>query len=152
MGFAENMRILSNINCGLASGVTYLEQRTNGVAPQYAAMNLFGNLTNGIARNEIAYGMQRFGNPVGNTINMYAGYGNPVSNAFGTYALMGAVSPWMFFNSPSYMFSPMPMGFYGGMGMGFGGFGSFGGFGMPWGSSISITTNNCHHHRHGFYC
>lgn len=150
MGFAENMRILSNINCGLASGVSYLEQRNQGVPAQYASMNLFGNLANGIARNEVAYGMQKFGNPVGNTINMYAGYGNPVSNAFGTYALMGAVSPWMFFNSPGYMFSPMPMGFYGG-GMGFFGGMGFGGLGMPWGSSITITTNHCHHH-HGFYC
>ncbi len=119
MGFAENMRIMSNINCGLASLVTYGQQRTNGVNPQYATMNLFGNLTNGIARNEIAYEMQRFGNPVGNTINMYAGYGNPVSNAIGTMGLMSACTPWMFFNTPSYMFSPMPMGFYSGMGMGF---------------------------------
>lgn len=140
MGFAENMRIMSNINCGLASLVSYGQQRTNGVNPQYATMNLFGNLTNGIARNEVAYEMQKFGNPVGNTINMYAGYGNPVSNAIGTMGLMGACSPWMFFNSPSYMFSPMPMmgGFYANMGMGF--------------NNISITTTHHCHHNRGFYC
>lgn len=144
MGFAENMRILSNINCGLASTVSYMEQRQNGVNPAYAGVNLFGNLANGIARNEVAYEMQKFGNPVGNTINMYAGYGNPVSNTIGTLGLMSACSPWMFFNSPSYMFCPPQMGFWGGMGMG------FGGFGIPWGGSVSISTTHCH--GRGFYC
>ena len=51
MGFADNMRILSNINCGLASATTFLQQKANGVNPQYATMNLFGNLANGIAKN-----------------------------------------------------------------------------------------------------
>ena len=143
MGFAENMRILSNINCGLASTVSYLEQRQMGVNPAYAGVNLFGNLANGIARNEVAYEMQKYGNPVGNTINMYAGYGNPVSNTVGTLGLMSACSPWMFFNCPSYMFCPPPMGFWGSMGMGFGGFGM-----MPFGGSVSITTTT----RRGFYC
>lgn len=135
MGFADNMRILSNINCGLASATTFLQQKANGVNPQYATMNLFGNLANGIARNEVAYEMQRFGNPTGNMINMYSGYGNPVSNAVGTMGLMGACTPWMFFNSYSYMCPPMPMmgGFYSNMGMGFN-------FGAPHG---------CHH---GFFC
>jgi len=121
MGFAENMRILSNINCGLASLNTYLDQRINGgVAPQYAVMNLIGNLGNGFARNEIAYGMQKYGNPIGNTINMYAGYGNPVSNTIGTLGIMSAFNPWLFFNQPYYMFGCPAMGFYSGMGMGFG--------------------------------
>lgn len=84
MGFAETMRIMSNINCGLASTVSYLEQRTSGVPAGYAGINLFGNLANGIARNQVAYEMQLYGNPVGNTINMYSGYGNPVSNTIGT--------------------------------------------------------------------
>ena len=98
MSFADNMRILSNINCGLASATTFLQQKSDGVNPQYATMNLFGNLANGIARNEVAYEMQRFGNPTGNMINMYAGYGNPISNAIGTMGLMGACTPnpWMF--------------------------------------------------------
>ena len=101
MSFADNMRILSNINCGLASATTFLQQKSDGVNPQYATMNLFGNLANGIARNEVAYEMQRFG----------------------TMGLMGACTPnpWMFFNSYSFMCPPMPMmgGFYSNMGMGF---------------------------------
>jgi hypothetical protein len=124
MSFAETMRIWSNVNCGLASAVTYLDQRTNGVPTGYAGLNLFGNLANGVARNEAAYHMQRFGNPAGNLVNMYSGYGNPVSNAVGTLGLMNACmfNPWMFFNSYSYMCPPMPMacgGYFGGMGMGF---------------------------------
>lgn len=120
MGYAENMRILSGINCGLASLVNYGEMRNNGVNPSYAAMSLFGNIGNGLARNEVAYEMQKWGNPIGNTINMYAGYGNPVSNAIGTMGLMSACSPWMFFNSPCMFYSPMPMygGFCGGLGYG----------------------------------
>ncbi len=117
--YANNMRILSNINCGLASMNTFLEQKANGVSSPYASMALFSNLANGVARNEIAYDMQRHGNPVGNTINMYAGYGNPVSNAFGTTALLSACNPWMFFNCYSCLPPMMPMcGFYGSMGMG----------------------------------
>ncbi len=120
MGYAENMRILSGINCGLASLVNYGQMRLNGVNPGYAALNLFGNIGNGLARNEIAYEMQKCGNPVGNTINMYAGYGNPVSNAFGTMGLLSACSPWMFFNAPCTMFyNPMPMPYFcGGLGYG----------------------------------
>lgn len=122
MSFADTMRIWSNINCGLASATSYLEQRTNGVPARYAGLNLFGNLANGIARNEVAYEMQRFGNPAGNLINMYSGYGNPVSNTIGTLGLMGACTPWMYFNSCNYFYNPMPMmggGFYSGIGMGF---------------------------------
>lgn len=148
MGYAENMRVLSNINCGLASAVTFLQQKNMGVSGAYAGGNLIGNLMNGIARNEVAYDMQKHGNPVGNTINMYAGYGNPVSNTVGTLGLMSACSPWMFFNCPSYMFCPPPMGFWGSMGMGFGGFGMMPY--MPFGGSISISTTTTH--RRGFYC
>ena len=124
MSFAENMRILSNINCGLASATTYLEQRLNGVPAGYAGINLFGNIANGVARNQVAYEMQLYGNPVGNTINMYSGYGNPVSNTIGTLGLMSACTfnPWMYFNSCNYFYNPMPMmggNFYSGMGMGF---------------------------------
>ncbi|MDE6138607.1 MAG: hypothetical protein K2F57_03975, partial [Candidatus Gastranaerophilales bacterium] len=75
MSFADNMRILSNINCGVASTTKFLQQKADGVNPQYATINFFGNLANGIARNEVAYEMQKFGNPVGNMINMYTGYG-----------------------------------------------------------------------------
>lgn len=122
MGFADNMRTLSNINATLASLVTYGQQRQSGVPAQTAAMNLFGNMANGYIRNDIAYGMQKMGNPVGNTINLYAGYGNPTSNYIGTTALFTAnINPWMMFNCYSYM-PPMPMmgGFYSNMGMGFG--------------------------------
>jgi hypothetical protein len=109
MGFADTMRVWSNINCGLASMNTFLWQRNNGVNTQYATMSLFGNLANGIARNEWAYGMQLHGNPAGNMINMFSGYGNPVSNTVGTLGLMSC-SPWMYFNC-------MPtVGFYSGMG------------------------------------
>lgn len=117
MGFAENMRILSGINCGLASLVNYIDMRNNGVNPNYATMSLFGNIGNGLARNEVAYQMQSMGNPIGNDINMYAGYGNPVSNAIGTMGLMSACSPWMFFNSPCCCYSPMS--YYGGGMMGY---------------------------------
>jgi hypothetical protein len=113
MGFADTMRVWSNINCGLASMNTYLQQRNDGVSNQYATMNLFGNLANGIARNEYAYGLQRMGNPSGNIINMYAGYGNPVSNTVGTLGLMSC-SPWMYFNATPYC---MPM--YSGFGFGY---------------------------------
>lgn len=124
MSFAENMRILSNINCGLASATTYMEQRLNGVPAGYAGINLFGNLANGVARNQVAYEMQLYGNPVGNTINMYSGYGNPVSNTIGTLGLMSACTfnPWMYFNSCNYFYNPMPMmggGYFSGIGMGF---------------------------------
>ena len=110
MGFAETMRILSNINCGLASGATYLEMRSNGINRPYALTNFFGNIANGFARNEIAYGMQCMGSPVGNTINLFAGYGNPVSNTVGTLGILGACTPWMFFNTPGAI---MPYGYFG---------------------------------------
>jgi hypothetical protein len=111
MSYANAIFTLSNINCGLASLNTYLDQRINGVNPQYATMNLFGNLANGIARNEYAYGMQKMGNSAGNLINSISGYGNPVSNTFGTLGLLNC-SPWMYFNC-------MPtFGFYSGMGFG----------------------------------
>ena len=109
MGFAENMRILSNINCTLASMNSYMTQRSNGVSPQQAQFNFFGNMMNGVARNEVAYGMQRWGNPIGNTINMYAGYGSNEANQFGTMGLLSAnFSPWMFFNCYSCMPPMMP--------------------------------------------
>ena len=138
MDYSEKpMRILSNINCGLASATTFLQQKANGVNSQYATMNLLENLANGISRNEVAYEMQKYGNPTGNMINMYAGYGNPISNAVGTMGLIGACTPnpWMFFNSYSFMCPPMPMmgGFYSNMGMGFN-------FGAP---------HCCHR---GFFC
>lgn len=60
MGFADNMRTLSNINATLASLVTYGQQRQSGVPAQTAAMNLFGNMANGYIRNDIAYGMQKW--------------------------------------------------------------------------------------------
>ncbi len=123
MGFAENMRVLRNINCGLQSGVSLIEQRNNGVGWGPATINLFGNLANGITRNEIAYGMQKWGNPMGNLINSWAGYGNPVSNTIGTLGIMSACStPWMFFNMPWYS---MPL--------------CSPGFMMPWGGSISYS-------------
>lgn len=143
MGFAENMRIMSNINCGLASLVSYGEQRTNGVNPQYAAMNLFGNLANGISRNEVAYEMQKQGNSLGNMVNMYSGYGDSIANTLGTLRLMSVCNPWMFFNSYQYMPPVIPMrpmvgGFYANLGLGF--------------NNMTITTTtNCHHHR-GFCC
>ena len=59
----------------------------------------------------------------GNVINMYSGYGNPVSNTIGTLGLMGACTPWMYFNTCQTFYNPIPMmgggGFYAGIGMGF---------------------------------
>ena len=133
MSYAENMRTLSGINCGLQSLVSYIDARNNGENPQVATANFAGNIFNGLARNEIAYEMQKFGNPVGNTINLYAGYGNPVSNTIGTLGLMSACTPWMFFNSPCCY-----GGFGMGMGMGYGygygmGMGMMPYYGMGWG-------------------
>ena len=112
MGFADTMRILSNINCGLASFNTYMDMRSNGVNKGQALTSLFGNLGNGMIRNEIAYDMQRWGNPVGNVINMYAGYGTPEANYNGMAGLLCAntafmytMSPWMY--SRCYSFMPM---------------------------------------------
>jgi hypothetical protein len=116
MSYADNMRILSNINCSLASGVSFLDQTQNGVSTSNALGNMFENLANGYARNEIAYEMQRWGNPVGNCINMYSGYGNPVSNTIGTLGILGACSPWVYFNQPPFAFCTpyMPMLPFGG--------------------------------------
>ena len=119
MGFAENMRIWSGINCGLASLVGYTQMKSNGVDTNTAIGATAGNVLNGLARNEVAYEMQKMGNPVGNMINMYAGYGNPVSNAIGTAGLLGACSPWVFFNAPCTMFyTPIATPFFGGLGYG----------------------------------
>lgn len=132
MGFAENMRILSNINCGLASFNTMMEQRSNGVNYTTTGLTLGQNLSNGIIRNEMAYDMQKHGNPVGNLVNMYAGYGTPEANTAGTLGMMSAYmcNPWGFFNSPlcSYMCGPMSMTPYMSMGMPgyYGGFMSMG--------------------------
>lgn len=121
MSHADFMRTTTGIICGLQSLNTYLDQKSSGVNPQVATTNLVGNIFNGLARNEVAYEMARWGNPVGNMINMYAGYGNPASNAAGTLGLMTACTPWMFFNSPccygGYGFGMMPYGF-GGWGIG----------------------------------
>jgi hypothetical protein len=117
MSFADNMRIWSNINCGLASMVSYGQMRLSGASPYYATAGLFGNLANGVMRNEIAYHMQLMGNPVGNNINMFAGYGNPMSNAIGTLGIMSSCSPWMFFNmgycNPMQMYMPFNFGHFG---------------------------------------
>ena len=98
MSFADTMRVWSNLNCTLASLNSYGQDRLNGVSAGEAVTNLFGNMANGVVRNEIAYDMQLHGNPMGNVINSYAGYGNSASNAIGTMGLMTSCTPWMFFN------------------------------------------------------
>ncbi len=121
MGYAETMRILGGINCGLASIVNYAGMRQNGVDPGYAAMSLNQNIFNGIARNEMAYMMQKHGCSFGNNINMAYGFGNPVSNSFATAAFLNVSTPWMAFNycNPMMYYSPMPMTpFCGGLGYG----------------------------------
>ncbi|MBD5402717.1 hypothetical protein HDR58_07965 [bacterium] len=120
--YANTIRTWSNINCGLASGVSFLEQKNQGVNTWDALTNLSINLGNGIMRNEVAYEMQRFGNPLGNYVNSFAGYGTPQANITGTLGLMSSFSPWMTFNSPfcSYMMGPMSMGPYCGMNSGLG--------------------------------
>lgn len=55
MGFAENMRIWSGINCGLASLVGYTQMKSNGVDTNTAIGATAGNVLNGLARNEVAY-------------------------------------------------------------------------------------------------
>lgn len=106
MSFADTMRVLSNIDCGLSSVVTYMKDKQSGKSPVEATGSLFTNITNGVARNEVAYEMQRHGNSLGNFINMYHGYGSAEANAAGTLGLMTATNPWMFFNvMPSYTMS-----------------------------------------------
>lgn len=126
MSFADTMNILSNINCVLSSGVTFLEQKKQGVDPSTATCSLFNNIGNGVVRNAIAYDMAKCGNPMGFNVNMAYGYGNPVANTYGTMAMLSVASPWMFFNSP-YCCCPN----YGyGMGMPYGGFNMGFGYGI----------------------
>jgi hypothetical protein len=98
MSYADTMRIWSDINCTLASLASFGQQKAEGVPTGAAVSNLFGNVANGFARNEVAYMMQEAGNPYGNAVNTFAGYGNPASNMIGTMALMNACTPWTFFN------------------------------------------------------
>ncbi len=109
--YAKTMFTWSNINCGLASIVSLIDQRNNGVPAGQAALNFAGNITNGIGRNAVAAHMQMHGNPMGNLINSFAGYGNPYSNFIGTTALMGC-SPSMFFGCMPYM-TPFYFPFFG---------------------------------------
>lgn len=101
--FAKNMFTWSSINCGLASIVSLIQDRNNGVPTGQAAMNFAGNISNGLGRNAVAAEMQLYGNPMGNMINAMAGYGNPYSNFIGTTALMTACSPAMYFGCVPYM-------------------------------------------------
>ena len=72
--YAKTMFTWSNINCGLASIVSLIDQRNNGVPAGQAALNFAGNITNGIGRNAVAAHMQMHGNPMGNLINSFAGF------------------------------------------------------------------------------
>ena len=101
--YAKTMFTWSNINCGLASIVSLIDQRNNGVPAGQAAIIFVGNVTNGVGRNAAAATMQLHGNPMGNLINAAAGYGNPYSNFIGTTALMSACSPAMFWGCVPYM-------------------------------------------------
>lgn len=98
MSYADTIRIWSDINCSLASLASFGQQKAEGVNTGTAVSNLFGNVANGFARNDIAYMMQLNGNSYGNALNSFAGYGNPASNMIGTIGLMSACSPWTFFN------------------------------------------------------
>jgi len=121
MGFAETMRVLTGIECGLASTLTLIDDKRAGKSNAYTGVNFLSNIGNGLARNEVAYEMQRHGNSFGNIFNSFVGYGNAESNLIGTIGLMSACSPWMFFNSPC-CYSPMSYG-CGGYGMGMGMYG-----------------------------
>lgn len=125
MSHADFMRTSTGIICGLQSLIAYQNAKADGADPRVATAQFAGNIFNGLARNEVAYEMQRYGNSFGNIMNLYAGYGNPVSNTVGTLGLMSAFTPWMFFNSPCC---------YGGFGMGYGyGMGMMPYYGMGWG-------------------
>lgn len=109
---ADTMNVWSGLNCTLASVVSLINDRNNGVPTNYAIANFAGNMANGLGRNMIAAQMQKYGNPMGNLINMAVGYGNPYSNFIGTTALMSACTPAMFFGCMPYM--PPVMPFWGG--------------------------------------
>lgn len=114
--YADTMAAWSSINCGLASVVSFIDAKNNGVPTGPAIAQFAGNMANGLNRNLIAAEMQRHGNPMGNLINAAAGYGNPYSNFVGTTALMSACSPAMFWGCMPYMppIIPMGMGCWGG--------------------------------------
>lgn len=136
MSFADTMNILSNINCFLSSGVSFLEQKKQGVDTTTATCSLFNNIGNGVVRNAIAHDMAEMGNPMGINTNLAYGYGNPVANTCGTMALLSVATPWMFFNSP----------FCGGgmysIGMPYGGGMYAMGMGMPYGGIYGCGFNS----------
>ncbi len=109
--FADTMSLWGSINCGLASAVSFINAKNNGVPTTNALADFAGNMANGIGRNMWAADMYKHGNPSGFMINSMAGYGNPYSNFVGTMGLM-ACSPPMFFGCMPYMSPCMPM--YGG--------------------------------------
>lgn len=106
---ADTMCAWGSLNCTLASVVTLINEKNNGVPTGYAIADFAGNMANGIGRNLIAADMQRHGNSMGNLINMTTGYGNSYSNFVGTTALMSACSPAMFFGCVPYMNPVIPM-------------------------------------------
>lgn len=111
MGLDEVIFGLSNVNCILGSAISRKQQIDAGVPTPIANYNLFGNIANGIARNEFAYGMQKYWhNPAGNIINSFYGYGSAPANMMASCALMNVCSPWLMFNSGIFRYPTM--GYY----------------------------------------
>lgn len=107
MGFADTMRILSNINCGLSAINNYNDLRASGNSGALAGAQATSNLFGGLCRNQIAYDMALHGNYIGQDINRYYGYGSEEANASAMMGLMIACSPYMFFNTCHY-YCPTP--------------------------------------------
>lgn len=103
MGYADNMRVLSNLNCGMASLAGYLQNKADGVNTSVAANNAVGNIFNGVLRNEAGYyAYKDFGMRGVNDINLAYGYGDPAKNTAATLGILGVVTPQVFFNSCNY--------------------------------------------------
>ncbi len=103
MGYADNMRILGNISCGMGSLATYFQNKADGVNSSVAANNMIGNFMNGALRNEAGYyAYKDFGLRGVNDINIAYGYGDAQKNTAATLGILGVVTPQLFFNSFNY--------------------------------------------------
>lgn len=99
---------LSNYNAVASSAVSAAEDLQNKKSPEYTIFNFGANVSNGLARNDVAKFMADHGDSDGQALNALNGYGNFQSNAKGTYDLTMANvgNPWfgrmMGFSMPNF--------------------------------------------------